>query len=163
MNFNAETRTSYLLEQILVTPDMAARFLEKNLISNRKISPTRVSKLAAAMQSGDFIIGDPLKFDKNDVLIDGQHRLTALIKARVTIEFLVIKGYDERVSTVLDIGAQRSCADIARLSGYQEITATHIAIFNGMILQHITSRCANYLSKHEIIDLTSKYFNSIVF
>lgn len=55
--------------------------------------------------------GEVIKISKSGVVLDGQHRLTALIKANVSLFFHIAYDIDDSVYTVLDSGSLRSSAD----------------------------------------------------
>ena len=62
-------------EVLLVTPAMARAWLAARH-PNRRILAKRVDELAALMrQDAWHLNGEPLIFDADDILLDGQHRL----------------------------------------------------------------------------------------
>ena len=66
-------------EMITVTPEIAQEFLERNH-NNRKIKPRKVDKFAYQLSQGQWITnGDTIRFDVKGTLIDGQHRLKAVV------------------------------------------------------------------------------------
>lgn len=100
----------------LITPEIAREYLSSQG-ANRDINDKRISDYALRMSRGEWKIGQPLILDENDCLIDGQHRLMAVIKYKKPVEFAVIRGVPNDSKTVLDIGQQRSVIQIAKLSG----------------------------------------------
>lgn len=97
----------------VVTPEKAGRWLQRNIKRNRFVSPGRVRDLARQISSGRWqLTGDPIRFDSKGELIDGQHRLHAIIQAGRRIRTLVVYGLDaEKVTPVIDSGRPRSHAD----------------------------------------------------
>ncbi len=96
---------------IVVTPRTAKTWLATNS-ENRSLSSDWVNKLARDMRSGDFPnVGEAIKFDENGDLIDGQHRLAAVVQSGVAIEFLVVEGVPREYRYKLDKGRKRSVAD----------------------------------------------------
>ena len=88
--------------RIIVTPETAARMLEKfKYEGQRNISPLHVAKLAAQMTAGVWTEGSQLAFgvlpDGATKLVNGYHRLSAVIKSGVAIEFqsLLVPAKDE--------------------------------------------------------------------
>jgi hypothetical protein len=97
--------------KIPVTPQLAKKWLATNN-ENRKISPTWVSKLARDMRNGQFPnIGETIKFDTEGHLIDGQHRLSALIDAGVTLEFIIVENIAREDRFKMDKNRRRSASD----------------------------------------------------
>ena len=101
----------------IIAPDMAEAWLGKN-IGNRNIRSAKVATIARDITAGDFAItGEAIKFDWNGRLIDGQHRLHAVMVAGRPITSLVVRGLAPGVQAVLDVGAKRSAADALRMRG----------------------------------------------
>jgi len=121
-----------------VTPQIAQIMLSKNK-SNRPISDGHVYRLRKAMMSGEWVEmnGESLKFDYDGNLIDGQHRLTALIQAGATINFLVISELDPSVFDSIDQVRIRSLSDVMACNGVLNSTnmaagvKLYYAILNG--------------------------------
>jgi hypothetical protein len=113
---------NYKIEK--VTPAKATKWLETN-VDNRKIAPTVVSKYALDMKGGHWDVAQPIYFDMNDNLVDGQHRLLAVIEADETIEMTVGRGFDPKIKIVLDTGRRRTFADLLHWMG--EKNTNHLA------------------------------------
>lgn len=75
-----------------VTPGVAKDWLRHNR-RNRTITPGRVKRLSRALRRGEWAVAQPIAYDSEGTLIDGQHRLLAVISANRPADFLVIKGY----------------------------------------------------------------------
>ena len=100
-----------------VTPALAAEWLGANH-GNRNQRPRAVSAYARDILNGAWLItGESIKFDWNDRLIDGQHRLEAVIVTGHTIRTLVVRNLNPIVQGVLDTNAKRTAADALRFSG----------------------------------------------
>lgn len=76
-----------------VTPQVAAHWLSTNK-KNRRVSLSRVNRYAKAIREGEWRIAQPIMFNCDGSLIDGQHRLRAVMTANRPVEFLVLKGFD---------------------------------------------------------------------
>ena len=71
-----------------ITPEMAAEFLTNNFINNRDIKPTAVKRFASMIKRGDWQIScDAIGFDEHGNLINGQHRMSAVVKANQSGRF----------------------------------------------------------------------------
>lgn len=98
---------------ITVTPAMAQLFLNSNADFQRNLRIGEVKTLAAAMQRGEWVLTHQgVAFDSEGRLIDGQHRLHAIIMANMPQDMLVVEGVDPAAFKVLDIGAKRSTSDL---------------------------------------------------
>jgi hypothetical protein len=97
-------------EWVDITPKMAAEFLVQNQ-GNRKLSLGHTGVLMADMESKNFLItGETIKFDWTGKLIDGQHRLVAIVNSANTQTILVVKGLDPKVQSVIDAQRKRSAS-----------------------------------------------------
>lgn len=102
-----------------VTQEMAQKMLEKNE-NNRKISPGLVSIYKRQIITGEWELnGETICLDTTGALKDGQHRLTAIIKAERAIQCVVVFNVPAS-SHIYDIGRKRSVADVLLMKGISE-------------------------------------------
>jgi len=110
---------------VMVTGEMAERWLESNT-HNRKVRQRTVVKYRADMEAGLWAMAaDPIRFDRRGVLLDGQHRLLALSELPdvITIPFLVVRGLPPESQGVMDQGSKRTAADNLGLNGIKNSAA----------------------------------------
>lgn len=102
-----------------VTPGKAARWLSHGIDNNRKISDRVVAQYALDMCQGQWRSDNaqPIQFDHEMRLLDGQHRLTAVVKSGVTISLLVVRGVRTETVSVMDAGRKRTVADYLSMGG----------------------------------------------
>lgn len=94
-----------------ITPAAARAYLEPNR-DNRKVRQERVERYAREMVKGHWMMaGDPIRFSDTGRLIDGQHRLLAIVAANKPMEMVVMRGTADETFRVLDSGLQRSNGD----------------------------------------------------
>lgn len=93
-----------------ITPEVATRWLEKN-VGNRSINATHVKKLASEITRGAFkLTHQGIAFDINGMLIDGQHRLSAIVLANTPVFTQVTRGLPVNAREAIDIGTPRNVA-----------------------------------------------------
>lgn len=110
---------------VLVTPEMAAAWLQENT-QNRPVSPRHVNAYARDMAAGNWELnGESIKFSKTGRLLDGQHRLLAIIKAGVSVRIAVTRGVDPKAQRSMDAGKARTASDALTIKG--EKHTTHLA------------------------------------
>jgi len=115
INRNEINNVEVTLEKI--NPHVAAEWLKRNT-QNRKTSRLHVEALAHDMEKGNWEVnGDAIRFDINNTLIDGQHRLQAIIKSGVTIECLVIKNLPSEAFATIDTNKVRGGSDTLSVLG----------------------------------------------
>lgn len=104
---------------VKVTPKMAADWIGKNA-RNRNARTSLVNLYARDMAAKNWqFTGEAIKFDLDGNLLDGQHRLLAIVKAGTTVPMLVIKDLATESQTVMDSGAKRTAADSLSLTGHK--------------------------------------------
>ena len=101
----------------LVTPAIAAEWIG-SMRPNRALKLTTVLAYARQMKAGLWgETGEPIKFDNEGCLLDGQHRLQALISADVDLELCVVSGLDIISQNYMDSGIKRTIGDALSLDG----------------------------------------------
>lgn len=104
-------------ELVKVTPDMARNMLASNPV-NRRISERAVTDLSKAILNNDWqITHQGIAFYEDGSLADGQHRLTAVIKANVPVHMMITKGLAKDAAMSIDSGRRRSLIDGVKISG----------------------------------------------
>lgn len=105
------------IELITVTPKMANEWLKRNE-HNRNKKPKQLAKITRSMDLGEFrFAGDPIRFDKRERLIDGQHRLTAIVRSGESQPLLVMFGFDEEIQMHVDQNSVRQAGDQVMMFG----------------------------------------------
>ena len=100
-----------------VTPAIAEDWLGKNA-HNRDLRNRDVARYADAMRRGEWVLnGDPIRFDEDGNLLDGQHRLWAVVESDVVIDAVVLRGLPSSAQETMDLGARRSLKDTLKLRG----------------------------------------------
>jgi hypothetical protein len=99
-------------EVSMVSPEMAAKFLSDNASFQRKVRVGVVRDLANSITRGEWqLTHQAVAFDINGKLIDGQHRLNAVVRAGIAVPMLVVRGVDATCFKVIDVGVKRTIAD----------------------------------------------------
>jgi hypothetical protein len=120
------------LEVVLVDAAQAAEWLESNN-NNRRIRKSRLVEFRRDMLAGNWReIGDPIRFDTHGTLIDGQHRLEAIVLAATTqpdiqIPLVVARGVRPEDHVVIDTGTRRTAGDQLRIAGYSNFAILAVA------------------------------------
>lgn len=95
-----------------ISPNTAITYL-KNAGKNRKLSEKKVQDYAKQMTDGEWVLnGEPIIFGKSGNLIDGQHRLRAVIYSNATVQMLVVRGVNDEYFDSIDSGKSRTLFDV---------------------------------------------------
>lgn len=107
-------------EVVTITPDMAREWLERNT-RNRTPRWALVDALARDMADGKWVLnGETIKIATDGAIIDGQHRLSAIIKADVPVQSFVIRGLPMEAQDTVDTGTARRLGDQLKLRGEKD-------------------------------------------
>lgn len=99
-----------------ITPEIAAEYLKHNT-NNRNIRTSHVEYLSNAIKRGEWVLSHQgIAFNEHGVLIDGQHRLQAIIKSGIAVQMLVSRNVGSDVFKVTDGHARRSYGDILHMT-----------------------------------------------
>lgn len=107
------------LETVVVDPATAARWLAEKNTKNRNITLARVDGYARIMIAGQWRAdtGEPILFAQNGTLIDGQHRLAAVVKADRPVSMLVLRGCANDSFEIIGQARPRSGRDVFSING----------------------------------------------
>lgn len=98
-------------ELITITPAMATKWLATTK-RNRSLSPATVKAYAADMRAGAWkITHQGIGFDVDGALVDGQHRLSAVIEADIPVTMPVTHGLPRDAQDVIDAPRVRTVKD----------------------------------------------------
>src|SRR5437588_1496250 len=100
-----------------ITPKKAQEYLEPNT-ANRPLATHTVKDFAGAMRRGEWrVTHQGIAFDTAGALVDGQHRLAAIVEADVPVEITVFTEVPDGAFDVLDTGKRRNAADVLAIEG----------------------------------------------
>jgi hypothetical protein len=139
VNFSGVTfKTTYEY----ITPDRAKELLSNSPTSgNRTIRKAVVNRYADDMKNGVFIPLQAISLTSNNLLLDGYHRLHAIIESGCTILCQVNYDVPEEWMKHLDQGALRTPADYLQFEGVKYAPLTSGGV----------RRCMALKSKHVAI------------
>lgn len=118
---SAKSQVFYQLENI--TPKRAAEILKMNTF-NRPLSKPHLAFLCKCLQNGEWKVNaDSIRISPENVLLDGQHRLTAVIETGITIKSYVAYNVPKDTFDTIDSGLKpRGGADVLALRGEKNYT-----------------------------------------
>ena len=120
--------------KVHVTPRMAKDWLLKNY-ANRPITNARVEYYLKQMKAGSWHGENdtrPIAITQDGNLIDGQHRLTALVRYNKPLMMWVAKNCPEESRLVIDKGANRTLANTLYME-YEITNASRIAAISRLL------------------------------
>lgn len=117
-----QDKTEHSVHIERITPAIARQYLGYN-VHNRNLRKRVVAAYAEDMENGDWEWnGEAIKFDVHNALLDGQHRLAAIIESGTPIEMMVVRGLPSLTQETMDTGAKRTFGDVLKLRGEDQYT-----------------------------------------
>ena len=160
-----------------VTPQLAKTWLKDHNTNNRTLRPNYVHKLAADMAHNRYAVHHQgIAFNCDGTLIDGQHRLAAIVESGCSIVMPVTRGVPNASLLAIDDHTKRSMYDSFTLSGAVggKITPKHVTVTNAMMtgaggstggttrIQLTKANVSDFMIKHaEAIDFGALIFNHV--
>lgn len=115
--------TSRIIE---FSPHLAEYILTNLSRDNRPRKPAKIKRYAEDLAAGRWgLTGDTIKFGTNGLLRDGQNRLAASVRAGRPLRSHAVFGVDPDLFTRMDIGKNRTPADVFSIAGISY--ANHVA------------------------------------
>jgi len=120
----------------IVTPKKAAEYLERNT-TNRPLSQRTVREFAQAMRRGEWrVTHQGIAFDTTGALVDGQHRLAAIVEADTPVQVTVFTEVPVGAFDVLDTGRRRKAADVLAIEGEKNAVMLAAMVRTVWLYQH---------------------------
>lgn len=156
------------LKEIVLTPEIAQDMLSYNTC-NRPLSRNTVAKYARMMKQGEwFLSHQAIAFTEDDngkqILVDGQHRLAAVVQSGTTIKTTVI--YHAIQTPYIDTIRNRTFIDNLNICNKtSHYTRTMMSILNLLMsinkIRNLTQLerqrfCDNYHETFQLVDIIYK-------
>ena len=145
-----------------ITPSMAFGWLEGNT-HNRPLRQVHVQRLARDMKAGRWrLTHQGIAFDTTGLLIDGQHRLCAVIEADMTVKMRVFFNEPPENRHALDIGERRSNLHVMTITGQVgDVTIGLLATLRAFLAGTVTT--LNRLTPGEEAEQLTEHREAIEF
>ena len=158
-------------KRMKVTPELALRWLEadkkvwdkQETPHNRPLRQMVVERYARDMKTGrwQYNPADAICFGEDQkTIINGQHRLWAIVEANTAIEADVVMNVPIAIQTVIDGSIPRTAVDVMHIvHGQGNITSIHTAIAKRLM----ENRVKGALTRTEQIAALTKHEKAIAF
>lgn len=147
--------------KVLVTPEMALYLLKINT-RNRPLRQSRVLYFVNQMVTGLWKFnGEAIIIGKGNILLDGQHRLAAIVKSNMPQMMIIVEGIDPSTFDTIDTGFARTNADILATEGVKNYTmvssniSSYIGFCRNLTNTNTLKKSIN-LTKQEILAENNK-------
>lgn len=124
-----------------ITPFIAAEYLKNNQ-NNRALSMATVKSYAETMKRGEWLLnGESVDFDWNGNLLNGQHRLHAIVKSGQSIQTFVVRNLDPKVYTSYDCGRSRDAGQLIGMQGVPNYNCVATCVKISYLLKNNITIC----------------------
>lgn len=145
-----------------VTPQQAAVWLKENT-HNRPLKPSVVRRYAREMLAGRWMLTHQgIAFSASGWLLDGQHRLAAVVESGVTVPMILWTGMPDETQIAVDDHVKRSPFDAISLLDGCDYTATEVQIARTLVRSYVNFS-DKAVSKYKIVECLAKYRDGISF
>lgn len=122
-----------------VSPSLARKWLDKSAdIKQRGVRKARVEKLAHAILSGQWqVTHQGIALSSEGEVLDGQHRLLAIIQSGVTVDVMVMRDVPAEVFQAIDTGASRTPSDSLKIAGYSNTNVLAAVVRTMLVYEQV--------------------------
>ena len=117
----------------VITPEVAKSLMENHPL-NRRPKQRIIDLYAAEIAAGKWKTetAEPIKIGTDGSLLDGQHRLLAIIKSKIPLTLYVARNIPLESFDVLDTGTVRNASDVFKIKGipHENILPSIIGMYN---------------------------------
>lgn len=156
--------TNIATHYVLIDSDIALYWLGEHLQTdkNRPINKARVARYVEDMRSGRWkLTHQGVAISDTGVLVDGQHRLHAVMESGTAVVMPVTVGLAEESFTAIDTGGIRTAADLAHIAGhgkYRTLTPaiTRMVHFHRQGLYEVSAPANAALTQAAVLEIAEQ-------
>lgn len=147
------------IKETLISPATAIAWLEGNT-HNRALRDSAVQRYARDMKAGRWrLTHQGIAFGPDGKLIDGQHRLWAIVEADTPIRMMVARGVSADAQAVIDDNLPRTAVDALKLRHGVQAKNVEVAIAKRILADTLHAKA----TRQEVIAIYSKHQEAIGF
>jgi hypothetical protein len=111
-------KTDIITGVYTITPEIAKAMLASNT-QNRKLQQNVIDNYARDMEGGRWHLnGEAISFSTTGRLLNGQHRLNAIVQSGISVDIQINENVDEAAFKSIDTGRKRSAGDVLAMMGH---------------------------------------------
>lgn len=152
------------VKPIIVTPAIAKGWLDNESGFQRNLSEPTVRKYAEDMRRGQwlYVPSQGIAITRDGQVLDGQHRLWAVVRSGIPQKFMVHFEVDPDVFTVIDRGRSRTLTQIAAMGGCKYGSGPYVAAANTLLWSvNLTTSSSNTWNACDIVDVMNYYSEQV--
>lgn len=138
--------------------------LLKTMPTNRNVKKANLNKLISVLENDEWDAenGEVIKINKQGQLIDGQHRLMAIVKTNKAVKMAIMYGCGSNAMKTIDTGATRSINDVLKLNNVKSYVKVPFVIQSESVIKlGKTIRYTNQETKYKTaLSVLDVYLNN---
>ena len=146
-----------------ITPDMAREWLELNMKNNRPVLKATVHSYARQMRNGTWsLTHQGIAFDEDGKLVDGQHRLSAIIEANIPVQMNVTRGVERKPGEIftIDMGRKRTYQNAVSMGGIEDPVYKYMGMYVSAYIRYKLPG-GRKADPAEIVDYIDRHYDDI--
>lgn len=143
-----------------------AETLLSNMQINRGVSKSQVKRFQEIMESGKWRhdIGETIKITKSGKLVDGQHRLRAIIASGRVYQVAVTRGVADDAMDIIDTGRSRTASDLLVMRGHKNAgiaasAAKKMMIYETWGMQGFFNSTHNRIENNDVLRYAERHMD----
>jgi len=141
-----------------ITPDKAEFYLSFLHPNQRELNARRLKIYANEMTSGSWQVSpDNIAFDTEGYLVNGRHRLEAVVKSGVTIKSGVTTDMPKESFPFMDQGQKRNAKQIIRSHGQAPRHADALKVIAGLSNGQFEMTQQNIVTTAKLMEIAERY------
>lgn len=139
-----------------ITPGEARQILEGNPENNRNLNMALVKLYQRQLENNKWQVnGESIKVDTKGYLLDGQHRLHAIVLANKPMTTYVARNLDRESFKTIDCGKTRSPSDFLKMEGFGATGVNlNVVAAAARIVMNFDKKTGRYFSRTEKLSPT---------
>lgn len=147
-----------LSQIILVTVEMATKWLAVPMVHQRQVSAHKARLYAWEMTHGKWRDhGAPIQLSENGGVVDGRHRLSAIVLCGIPREFVVVTGVSEGAFGVIDTHLQRRADQFIQGTQRQVVASTAVFLMTLERAGGLTPRRVDGFPIENVVEYVEKH------
>lgn len=131
-----------------IDKEKAHQYLSAEHGNNRPFSAPHLIQLIGRQQRGEWKTnGDSIRFDADDQLRDGQHRLRMVVDTGIPIDVVVVRNIDPVAFMTMDVGKRRNLSDVLHIA--KEDNSKELAPTLNTVWRYLYRKMTGTIGSHE--------------
>jgi hypothetical protein len=136
MNPNKNPHPHITCEIVFISPCLARELIEANTENQRSVARGNLAKIEKTLLNDSFALnGESIIVSDTGRLLNGQHRLLAVVNTRIGIWSVLVKNVPDEYFATIDSGKSRTFNDVCKIAGHDR--THHLATSAQLLAEYL--------------------------